>query len=85
VTYVPLTDDTVRELDALNMIEAAAAGDRDALAQTVLLYHHNGEAARLAASVALVAALTLVSGHQPRAVLTRFRHCLLNDRKETTP
>lgn len=79
-----LSADTVRELDALNMIEAAAAGDREALAQTVLMYQHNGDAARLAASVALVAALMLVSGHQPREVLTRFRWCLLNETTEAT-
>lgn len=79
-----LSTDAVRELDALNMIEAAAAGDREALAQTVLVYHHDGDAARLAASVALVAALMLASGLPPREVLARYRRCLLDDTTETT-
>lgn len=77
-----LNDDTMRELDALNMIESAADGNREALADTVLMYHQRGDAARLAASVALVAALTLVSGLPPREVLTRYRGCLLNTEKE---
>jgi len=84
VTRVTFSDDTMRELDALNMIEAAAAGDREAVANTVLMYQRDGQSARLAASVALVAALMLVSGHPPRKVLSRYRQCLLNETTEAT-
>ncbi len=77
-----LSDQTIRELDALNMIESAAAGNREALAETVLLYARTGDSPRLAASVALVAALPLVSGLPPREVLNRYRACLLDERRE---
>lgn len=82
LVIVMLSRDTIRELDALNMIEDAADGDREALAETVLMYARNGEAARLAASIALVAALPLVSGLPPREVLARYRACLLDERRE---
>lgn len=79
-----LTNDTIRELDALNMIESAADGSREALADTVMLYAQRGDSARLAASVALVAALTLVSSHPPREVLRRYRSCLVDSTTEAT-
>jgi len=73
--------DTIRELDALNMIEAAADGDRETIVKTVELYARDHDAGRLAASLALVAALTLVSGLPPREVLRRYRAVLLDQMK----
>jgi hypothetical protein len=70
-----LDDDTTRELDALSMIEAFAAGDQEAAFWTVARYQRQHD--KLALAVAGVASL-MISG--PRAAadeLANFRAYLL--------
>ena len=72
-----LTTDNTRELDALNMIEALAAGDQESAFLTISLY--KGQHDKLALAVAGFASLMLTSRRAPADELANFRAYLIDE------